>query len=64
MAVRPSEHPPAHALRQKVCQSHDVHGSASPEQHETEIRCYIRDPDGHLIEVGQTTRAPHADTNP
>jgi catechol 2,3-dioxygenase-like lactoylglutathione lyase family enzyme len=21
----------------------------------TEIRCYIRDPDGHLIEVGQTT---------
>ena len=25
------------------------------EQHEYEIRCYIRDPDGHLIEVGQTT---------
>ena len=22
----------------------------------SEIRCYIRDPDGHLIEVGQTTR--------
>ena len=22
-----------------------------------EIRCYIRDPDGHLIEVGQTNRA-------
>ena len=22
-----------------------------------EIRCYVRDPDGHLIEVGQTTRA-------
>ena len=22
-----------------------------------EIRCYIRDPDGHLIEVGQATRA-------
>ena len=21
----------------------------------TEIRCYMRDPDGHLIEVGQTT---------
>jgi catechol 2,3-dioxygenase-like lactoylglutathione lyase family enzyme len=30
-----------------------------PKQHETEIRCYIRDPDGHLIEVGQTTRPPH-----
>ncbi len=26
-----------------------------PKQHEFEIRCYIRDPDGHLIEVGQTT---------
>ena len=27
-----------------------------PEQRATEIRCYLRDPDGHLIEVGQTTR--------
>jgi catechol 2,3-dioxygenase-like lactoylglutathione lyase family enzyme len=27
----------------------------APKQHPTEIRCYIRDPDGHLIEVGQTT---------
>ena len=26
-----------------------------PIQHEFEIRCYIRDPDGYLIEVGQTT---------
>jgi catechol 2,3-dioxygenase-like lactoylglutathione lyase family enzyme len=26
-----------------------------PKQHATEIRCYVRDPDGHLIEVGQTT---------
>ena len=26
-----------------------------PIQHTSEIRCYIRDPDGHLIEVGQTT---------
>jgi catechol 2,3-dioxygenase-like lactoylglutathione lyase family enzyme len=23
-----------------------------------ELRCYLRDPDGHLIEVGQTTRIP------
>ena len=23
-----------------------------------EIRCYLRDPDGHLIEVGQLTNAP------
>jgi catechol 2,3-dioxygenase-like lactoylglutathione lyase family enzyme len=26
-----------------------------PKRHETELRCYLRDPDGHLIEVGQTT---------
>jgi catechol 2,3-dioxygenase-like lactoylglutathione lyase family enzyme len=26
-----------------------------PQQRETEIRCYMRDPDGHLIEVGQRT---------
>ncbi|HEX3750716.1 MAG TPA: VOC family protein [Streptosporangiaceae bacterium] len=26
-----------------------------PKQHQSELRCYIRDPDGHLIEVGQTT---------
>jgi catechol 2,3-dioxygenase-like lactoylglutathione lyase family enzyme len=24
-----------------------------PEERKTEFRCYIRDPDGHLIEVGQ-----------
>jgi catechol 2,3-dioxygenase-like lactoylglutathione lyase family enzyme len=29
-----------------------------PQDRGAEIRCYIRDPDGHLIEVGQTTRAP------
>ena len=28
-----------------------------PKEHETEIRCYIRDPDGYVIEVGQTTLA-------
>ena len=26
-----------------------------PKQHKTEIRCYLRDPDGYMIEVGQTT---------
>jgi catechol 2,3-dioxygenase-like lactoylglutathione lyase family enzyme len=26
-----------------------------PQDLASEIRCYIRDPDGHLIEVGQTT---------
>jgi catechol 2,3-dioxygenase-like lactoylglutathione lyase family enzyme len=28
-----------------------------PKVHTTEIRCYIRDPDGYIIEVGQTTLA-------
>jgi len=28
-----------------------------PKDHGTEIRAYVRDPDGHLIEVGQATRA-------
>jgi len=26
-----------------------------PKNHEREIRCYMRDPDGYLIEVGQST---------
>ena len=26
-----------------------------PVDHGREVRCYVRDPDGHLIEVGQTT---------
>ena len=29
-----------------------------PVQRATEIRCYMRDPDGHLIEVGQWTKPP------
>ena len=28
-----------------------------PQDRGAEIRCYIRDPDGHLIEIGQTTRS-------
>jgi lactoylglutathione lyase len=31
-----------------------------PIEHESEIRCYMRDPDGHLLEVGQTTAMPGA----
>ena len=34
-----------------------------PKHHQYEIRCYIRDPDGHLIEVGQTTD-PEGDWSP
>ncbi|HYX78686.1 MAG TPA: VOC family protein [Solirubrobacterales bacterium] len=53
-------------LNIRVADIHAVHAEWSargaefltpPKQHENEIRCYIRDPDGHLIEVGQTTRA-------
>jgi catechol 2,3-dioxygenase-like lactoylglutathione lyase family enzyme len=29
-----------------------------PKDHGREIRCYMRDPDGYLIEVGQTTGSP------
>jgi catechol 2,3-dioxygenase-like lactoylglutathione lyase family enzyme len=29
-----------------------------PKVHSREVRCYMRDPDGHLIEVGQTTGVP------
>ena len=29
-----------------------------PQDRGSEIRCYLRDPDGHLIEVGQTIRLP------
>jgi catechol 2,3-dioxygenase-like lactoylglutathione lyase family enzyme len=34
-----------------------------PKQHPYEKRCYIRDPDGHLIELGQTTD-PQGDWTP
>ena len=53
-------------LNIRVADIHGVYGEwsargaqflTSPKQHETEIRCYIRDPDGYLIEVGQTTLA-------
>ena len=29
----------------------------APQDRDGEIRCYLRDPDGYLIEVGQTTRS-------
>ena len=40
-----------------------AHFLTPPIQHQYEIRCYIRDPDGHLIEVGQTTD-PNGDFAP
>jgi lactoylglutathione lyase len=39
----------------KLWKSRGAHFLTEPKVHEDEIRCYIRDPDGYLIEVGQTT---------
>jgi len=35
--------------------SRGVEFITEPKGHATELRCYMRDPDGYLIEVGQTT---------
>ena len=43
---------------QKVYREWSAKGAqflTEPKDHGREIRAYIRDPDGHLIEVGQTT---------
>ena len=37
--------------------SRGAHFLTEPKVHDGEIRCYIRDPDGYLIEVGQTTES-------
>jgi catechol 2,3-dioxygenase-like lactoylglutathione lyase family enzyme len=46
---------------QATCQQWRSRGAeflTPPKVHSREIRCYLRDPDGHLIEVGQTTGVP------
>jgi catechol 2,3-dioxygenase-like lactoylglutathione lyase family enzyme len=35
--------------------SRGAESSTEPKDHGREIRCYIRDPDGHLIEIGRST---------
>jgi catechol 2,3-dioxygenase-like lactoylglutathione lyase family enzyme len=40
-----------------------AHFLTPPKQHQYETRCYIRDPDGYIIEVGQTTD-PEGDWSP
>ena len=40
-----------------------AHFLTPPKQHAYEKRCYLRDPDGHLIELGQTTD-PDGDWSP
>ena len=38
-----------------IWRSRGAHFITDPKIHATEKRCYMRDPDGYLIEVGQTT---------
>jgi lactoylglutathione lyase len=58
------------ALNVRVADIYDVYARwrergaeflTPPQAHAAEIRCYVRDPDGHLIEVGQTTNRPGRD---
>ena len=42
----------------ELWRSRGAHFITEPKVHETEMRCYMRDPDGYLIEVGQTTTTP------
>jgi catechol 2,3-dioxygenase-like lactoylglutathione lyase family enzyme len=39
----------------ELWRSRGAHFITEPKKHATEYRCYMRDPDGYLIEVGQTT---------
>jgi len=39
----------------ELWRSRGAHFITEPKVHQTEKRCYMRDPDGYLIEVGQTT---------
>ncbi len=40
-----------------------AHFLTEPKDHTNEIRAYMRDPDGHLIEVGQSKWRPEATTH-
>ena len=42
----------------ELWRSRGAHFITEPKVHQTEKRCYMRDPDGYLIEVGQTTITP------
>jgi catechol 2,3-dioxygenase-like lactoylglutathione lyase family enzyme len=42
--------------------AHGAEFLTPPTDRGRELRCYIRDPDGHLIEVGQTTRVNPTET--
>ena len=42
-------------IEAKVWSARGAEFLTEPKDHGREIRAYIRDPDGHLIEVGQST---------
>jgi len=44
----------------ELWRSRGAHFITEPKVHAAEKRCFIRDPDGYLIEVGQTTTTPGA----
>jgi lactoylglutathione lyase len=44
----------------ELWKSRGAHFLTPPVNHGSEIRCYLHDPDGHLIEVGQSAQTPSA----
>jgi lactoylglutathione lyase len=44
----------------ELWKSRGAHFLTPPVDHGSEIRCYLHDPDGHLIEVGQSVQTPSA----
>ena len=42
--------------------AHGAEFLTPPTDRGRELRCYVRDPDGHLIEIGQTTRVNPPET--
>ena len=66
MAPRADPHTVSMSLNIRVAGIHAIYHAwrergaqflTPPQDHHSEIRRYLRDPDGYLIEAGQTTRA-------
>jgi hypothetical protein len=47
--------PAASAFARRVIETTSVEPLSRPIDRGAEIRCYMRDPDGYLVEVGQNT---------
>ena len=48
----------------RIMESRGAKFITEPKEKYGEIRCYIRDPDGYIIEVGQSTDVNKADARP